>query len=63
MKKDTSSRTPTFPRKQVIERQAERTRKVLQLSTETLDLIRVSGALYGAPPNPDSRDPRFPCES
>lgn len=48
MKKDTD-RTPTFPRKQVIERQAERTRKVLQLSTETLDLVRVSGALYGLP--------------
>lgn len=59
MKKDTGSKT--FPRKQVIERQAERTRKVLQLSTETLDLIRVSGALYGAPPDPDSHF--WACES
>jgi hypothetical protein len=50
MKKDTD-RTPTFPRRQVIERQAERTRKVLQLSVETLDLVRVSGALYGLPPS------------
>lgn len=49
MKKDND--TKVFPRKQVIERQAERTRKVLELSTETLDLVRVSGALYGQIPS------------
>jgi hypothetical protein len=49
MKKDNDNKV--FPRKQVIERQAERTRKVLELSTETLDLVRVSGALYGQIPS------------
>jgi hypothetical protein len=43
-------KTPTFPRKQVIERQAERTRKVLELDTETLDLVRGGAARYGLPP-------------
>jgi hypothetical protein len=48
MKKDTDNQTPTFPRKQIIERQAERTRKALQLSTETLDLVRGGRPMYGA---------------
>lgn len=50
MKKDNETKTPTFPRKNVIERQADRTRKVLQLSTETLDLVRGGRALYGQAP-------------
>jgi hypothetical protein len=50
MKRD-SNDNKVFPRKHVIERQAERTRKVLELSTETLDLIRASGALYGQIPS------------
>jgi hypothetical protein len=49
MKKDNDTKTPTFPRKNVIERQAERTRKVLQLNTETLDLVRGGRAMYGQP--------------
>ena len=49
MKKDNDTKTPTFPRKNVIERQAERTRKVLQLDTETLDLVRGGRAMYGQP--------------
>lgn len=48
MKKDND--TPTFPRKNVIERQAERTRKVLQLNTETMDLVRGGRQVYGLPP-------------
>jgi hypothetical protein len=59
MKKDTDTKTPTFPRRQVIERQAERTRKALQLNTETLDLVRGGRAMYGGP-DPDSR---WWCES
>lgn len=51
MKKDNDTKTPTFPRKNVIERQAERTRKVLQLNTETLDLVRGGRAMYGLPPS------------
>jgi hypothetical protein len=51
MKKDTDTNTPTFPRKQIIERQAERTRKVLQLNTETLDLVRGGRAMYGGFPS------------
>jgi hypothetical protein len=47
MKKDTDTKTPTFPRKNVIERQADRARKVLQLNTETLDLVRGGRAMYG----------------
>jgi hypothetical protein len=49
MKKDTDTKTPTFPRKNVIERQADRTRKVLELNTETLDLVRGGRAMYGLP--------------
>ena len=48
MKKD-NEKTPTFPRKNVIERQAERTRKVLQLNTETMDLVRGGRMVYGLP--------------
>ncbi len=50
MKKDTDTKTPTFPRKNVIERQADRARKVLQLNTETLDLVRGGRAMYGVAP-------------
>jgi hypothetical protein len=49
MKKDNETKTPTFPRKNVIERQAERTRKVLQLNTETMDLVRGGRQVYGLP--------------
>lgn len=49
MKKDNDAKTPTFPRKNVIERQAERTRKVLQLNTETMDLVRGGRQVYGLP--------------
>jgi hypothetical protein len=49
MKKDNDDKTPTFPRKNIIERQAERTRKVLKLDTETLDLVRGGAAAYGGP--------------
>lgn len=49
MKKDNETKTPTFPRKHVIERQAERTRQVLQLSAETMDLIRGGRQVYGLP--------------
>lgn len=48
MKKDTDSQTPTFPRKQVMERQAERTRKALALNAETLDLVRGGRPMYGS---------------
>lgn len=51
MKKDNENQTPTFPRSKVIERQAERTRKALQLNTETLDLVRGGRALYGGIPS------------
>ena len=44
-------KAPIFPRRQIIERQAERTRKVLDLDTETLDLIRGGKADYGLPPS------------
>ena len=47
MKKDNDAQTPKFPRQQVIERQAARTRKVLKLETETLDLVRGGAAVYG----------------
>ena len=57
MKKDNDTQTPKFPRKQIIERQAERTRKVLQLNTETLDLVRGGRAMYGG------SDTYFICES
>jgi hypothetical protein len=53
MKKDTDTKTPTFPRKQIIERQAERTRKALQLNTETLDLVRGGRMLYGGAESED----------
>ena len=48
--KDNKEKTSVFPRKQIIERQAERTRKVLELDTETLDLVRGGKAIYGLPP-------------
>lgn len=56
-KDNNETKVPVFPRKQVIERQAERTRKVLELETETLDLVRGGKAIYGLPPT------YFSCES
>lgn len=41
-----------FPRNAVIDRQHERTRKVLQLDEETLDGVRGGNAIYGLPPTP-----------
>lgn len=49
-KNNNDNKTPIFPRKQIIERQADRTRKVLDLDTETLDLVRGGKAIYGLPP-------------
>lgn len=48
MKPD-NDKKPIFPRRKVIEQQAERTRKVLEIHTETLDLVRGGRAMYGAP--------------
>ncbi len=39
-----------FPRTQVIERQNERTRQVLQLDEKALEQIRGGSADYGLPP-------------
>ncbi|WP_257448456.1 hypothetical protein [Archangium lipolyticum] len=45
-----TEKKPVFPRTEVVDRQKERARKLLDLDKESLETVRGGAARYGLPP-------------